>query len=180
MRFAAAPPTPPSTRPPTPLPTFAPTLLGGTARERSCICAPFESVRTRTRRVRMRLRVSAVLCVCARCAMILTRSCVCAWVCASRLCGPSRGTVGTCGSNSSAGGARRPRVCVRVIGSSPALATGASWASRTMTAPWAARQGHSTVTDAVSGAIYVIGGTDRGGTVFKDVLVSTDGGADRT
>jgi hypothetical protein len=36
------------------------------------------------------------------------------------------------------------------------------------------------VIDAVSGAIYVIGGTDRGGTVFKDVLVSTNGGADRT
>ncbi len=44
-----------------------------------------------------------------------------------------------------------------------------------MTAPWAARYGHSTVIDA-AGAIYVIGGRNRS-TYFNDVLVSTDGGA---
>ncbi len=48
-----------------------------------------------------------------------------------------------------------------------------------MTAPWAARFGHTSVIDA-SGAIYVIGGV--GGTYpnyiyFHDVWVSTDGGA---
>ena len=44
-----------------------------------------------------------------------------------------------------------------------------------MTAPWAARYGHTSVID-VSGAIYVIGGYD-GTTYFNDVYVSTDGGA---
>jgi hypothetical protein len=45
-----------------------------------------------------------------------------------------------------------------------------------MTAPWAARYGHSTVIDARTRAIYVIGGY-TGTTYFNDVLVSTDGGA---
>ncbi len=46
-----------------------------------------------------------------------------------------------------------------------------------MTAPWAARFGHTTVIDA-AGAIYVIGGINvYGGTLFQDVWVSTDGGA---
>jgi hypothetical protein len=45
-----------------------------------------------------------------------------------------------------------------------------------MTAPWAARFGHTTVIDAVSGAIYVIGGL-YGSTYLNDVWVSTDGGA---
>ena len=44
-----------------------------------------------------------------------------------------------------------------------------------MTAPWAGREGHSTVIDA-AGAIYVIGGYN-GTTVFNDVWASTDGGA---
>ncbi len=44
-----------------------------------------------------------------------------------------------------------------------------------MTAPWAGRQGHTTVIDA-AGAIYVIGGYD-GTTDYNDVWVSTDGGA---
>jgi hypothetical protein len=60
---------------------------------------------------------------------------------------------------------------------SPICAAGASWTNRTLTAPWAARAGHTTVIDA-AGAIYVIGG--YGTTRFKDVYVSTDGGADRT
>ncbi len=45
-----------------------------------------------------------------------------------------------------------------------------------MTAPWAARDGHSTVVDARTRAIYVIGGYN-GTTYFNDVFVSTDGGA---
>jgi hypothetical protein len=46
-----------------------------------------------------------------------------------------------------------------------------------MTAPWAARYGHTSVIDA-AGAIYVIGGAD-GRNYLNDVLVSTDGGAQR-
>ncbi len=44
-----------------------------------------------------------------------------------------------------------------------------------MSAPWAARSGHSTVIDA-AGAIYVIGGSHYV-TDFNDVWASTDGGA---
>jgi hypothetical protein len=44
-----------------------------------------------------------------------------------------------------------------------------------MTAPWAARVGHTSVVDA-AGAIYVIGGYNRT-TYYHDVWVSTDGGA---
>jgi hypothetical protein len=49
------------------------------------------------------------------------------------------------------------------------------WRSRTMTAPWAARYGHTTVVDA-AGAIYVLGGSGSSG-YYKDVWVSIDGGA---
>jgi hypothetical protein len=49
-----------------------------------------------------------------------------------------------------------------------------------MTAPWAARYGHTSVVDA-AGAIYVIGGQDGGiwrtGTFYQDVWASTDGGS---
>ncbi len=62
-------------------------------------------------------------------------------------------------------------------------AAGVSWTNRTLKAPWAGRDGHSTVIDA-AGAIYVIGGYNVGTTryqddyiYFNDVLVSTDGGA---
>ena len=68
------------------------------------------------------------------------------------------------------------RVCVGVIGRFARVPVGASWTSRTATAPWAARYGHTTVIDAVSGAIYVIGGYG-GGTFLQDVWASTDGGA---
>ncbi len=53
-----------------------------------------------------------------------------------------------------------------------------TFTSRTTSAPWAARRAHTTVIDA-AGAIYVIGGFD-GTNYFKDVWVSTDGGADWT
>ena len=46
-----------------------------------------------------------------------------------------------------------------------------------MTAPWAARRHHTSVVDAVSGAIYVIGGVGSGSTTYNDVWASTDGGA---
>ncbi len=65
-----------------------------------------------------------------------------------------------------------------VIGRPPICAAGMTWTSRTTSAPWAARQGHTSVIDA-AGAIYVIGGFS-GTTYYKDVWVSTDGGADQT
>ncbi len=68
-------------------------------------------------------------------------------------------------------------LCVLVIGRSPICAAGATWTNRTTSAPWAARDGHTTVINA-AGAIYVIGGF--GSTSYRDVWVSTDGGADRT
>jgi hypothetical protein len=64
-------------------------------------------------------------------------------------------------------------------GVSRALAAGTSFTNRTLNAGWAARFGHTSVVDAVSGAIYVIGGRN-GGTYYQDVWASTDGGADRT
>jgi hypothetical protein len=88
------------------------------------------------------------VCVCV-CARARVRACVCACV---RAC-------------------VRMRVCVCAC-----VRAGAMWRSRTITAPWAARYGHTTVVDA-AGTIYVIGGTDGGGTFFNDVWVSTDGGA---
>ena len=56
------------------------------------------------------------------------------------------------------------------------LAIGATWTSRTTSAPWAGRAWHTSVIDA-AGAIYVIGGWSGGSTYFNDVYVSTDGGA---
>ena len=77
-------------------------------------------------------------------------------------------------STATTGGRPRVRFCVVSSVGSPA---GVTWTSRTTSAPWAARWGHSTVIDA-AGAIYVIGG--RYGTFYSDVWVSTDGGAHRT
>ena len=64
--------------------------------------------------------------------------------------------------------------CVYAIGR---FIAGVTFTSRTTSAPWAARWHHESVIDA-AGAIYVIGGA--GTTYYKDVWVSTDGGADRT
>jgi hypothetical protein len=67
---------------------------------------------------------------------------------------------------------------MRSVGSR-ALAAGKTWVSRTDTAPWGPRWGHTSVVDA-AGAIYVLGGEDDGAssTAFKnDVYVSIDGGA---
>jgi hypothetical protein len=84
--------------------------------------------------------------------------------------------VGAGGINSSAGGggacavAESVRPALRV-----ALAAGRTFSNRTLKAEWAARFGHTSVVDAVSGAIYVIGGYR--GTDFNDAWASTDGGA---
>ncbi len=56
------------------------------------------------------------------------------------------------------------------------MAAGRTFSSRTLKAGWAARYQHTSVVDAVSGAIYVIGG-ESGGTDYNDVWASTDGGA---
>ncbi len=60
---------------------------------------------------------------------------------------------------------------------SRAFAAGRTFSSRTLKAEWAARYHHTSVVDAVSGAIYVIGGYGFGGTDYNDVWASTDGGA---
>jgi hypothetical protein len=64
------------------------------------------------------------------------------------------------------------------------LAAGVSWTSRTTSAPWEGRYGHTSVIDA-AGAIYVLGGfgslgPSARGSYDKDVWVSTDGGANPT
>ncbi len=78
--------------------------------------------------------------------------------------------------------ATRTATCVFAFVSSVVicvLAAGAMWKSRMTSAPWAAREGPSTVIDA-AGAIYVIGGESGGNNLLNDVLKSADGGADRT
>jgi hypothetical protein len=89
------------------------------------------------------------VCVCVR------HGCVCAFVARRGTAVPTRG---------------------RLIGRSRALAAGASWTSRTLSAPWAARAEHTTVIDA-AGAIYVLGGYGSPG---SDVWASTNGGTYRT
>jgi hypothetical protein len=61
------------------------------------------------------------------------------------------------------------------------LAAGVTWTLVIASAPWATRQGHTSVIDA-AGAIYVIGGIGYGVgtgfyTYYQDALASTDGGA---
>jgi hypothetical protein len=145
---------------------------------RSCACA---SVLCRS--IRKHLRA----CVMRLCACVRARACACV----ARLCArmPRRlrwrcgGTAGIGGINSSAGGAGRPRVrgCGSATGfrcRAPSLAAGVTFTSRTRKAQWAARGYHTTVIDALSGAIYVLGGLGTGtGTRLRDVWVSTDGGA---
>ena len=62
---------------------------------------------------------------------------------------------------------------------SRAFAAGRTFSNRTLKAEWGARDGHTSVVDAVSGAIYVIGGYD-GTNHLNDVWASTNRGADRT
>ncbi len=89
---------------------------------------------------------------------------------------------GTGGIYSSAATVGWPRVRFALfIGRSRALAAGITWTSRTTSAPWAKRYGHTSVVDA-AGAIYVIGGYSGGiaDSYYQDVWASTDGGTDRT
>jgi hypothetical protein len=142
------------------------------------------------------LRARACACVYA---CLCERMCVClcdsiglqfrARVCAAALCAPSHRTAAACGIYSSARAARcgRVRGCVRCdrpgsrafgrrfsAGFRARSAAGVTWTSRTASAGWAARLGHTSVVDA-AGAIYVIGG--EGSDNYNDVWVSTDGGA---
>jgi hypothetical protein len=114
------------------------------------------------------------VCVCVPAKVCIERVCVCV----SRLRRRSHGAAGSGGIYSS-DAARGPALCVcRLCPSSVALlAAGVTWTSRTTSAQWAARKGHTSVIDA-AGAIYVIGGYD-GTKYFNDVLVSTDRGAGR-
>ncbi len=62
------------------------------------------------------------------------------------------------------------------------MAAGRTFTNRTLKAGWAARYGHTSVVDAagafyVIGGIFVIGGFNASTTAYKDVWVSTDGGA---
>ncbi len=77
---------------------------------------------------------------------------------------------------------RRSRVCLRLVSSAGVarVAAGVTWERVIASAPWVARYRHTTVIDAASGAIYVIGGGSGTTTFHKDVWVSTDGGAHRT
>ncbi len=86
---------------------------------------------------------------------------------------------GSCGTYSSARAARCGRASVAFGATGRARArsaAGVTWTSRTASAPWAARFGHSSVVDAVSGAIYVLGGEGTDSTFYQDVWASTDRG----
>ena len=119
--------------------------------------------------------------VCTSCCLCVPQRCVSA-------CVAQRGTGGICRSASTYG-RPRVRVCARddvcvlhwCHRSAAHVAAGASWATRTASAPWAARYYFTAVIDA-AGAIYVIGGNNgtHGPVTLQDVWVSTDGGADRT
>jgi hypothetical protein len=125
-----------------------------------------------------RMCASFVQCVSVR-LCLYARAFVCECL-PRRLCWHSRGLAWTGGIYRTACDGRTAAcaVVVCVIGRFAREAAGVTWTSRTTSAQWAGRQMHTTVIDA-TGAIYVIGGVG-GGTVFNDVLVSTDGGADRT
>ncbi len=94
----------------------------------------------------------------------------------------SVGTLAGSKGSTQRGDPGNPRVCVcfaLVPSVDLALNSGATFTSRTTSAPWAVRAGHTSVIDA-AGAIYVIGGYggSNGGTYLQDVWASTDGGAD--
>jgi hypothetical protein len=98
---------------------------------------------------------------------------MCEFVCAVALCGRTLETwrrLAVLISQPATRAAARAFVNLR------ALAAGATWRCRTASAPWAAREGHTTVIDA-AGAIYVIGGEGSDGKPLQDVWKSTDGGA---
>ncbi len=65
---------------------------------------------------------------------------------------------------------RRPPAAAGAFG-----AAGVTWTSRTLAAQWGPRTYPTSVVDAVSGAIYVIGGAGAG--YPQEAWASTDGGA---
>jgi hypothetical protein len=95
-----------------------------------------------------------------------------------RLCGRCGGTAATGGINSPAGGAGRRRALRFRFGATGVRcrarsAAGVTWTCCTANAGWAGREGHTSVVDAISGAIYVIGGVDYSSAIyFADVWVS--------
>jgi hypothetical protein len=124
--------------------------------------------------------VSASIFVC-----VCVQRCVC--VCMARLCtsrlfsGPpvARRRPVVYSARPAARGRARVRVCARCHRpGSRAFAAGVNWASRTASAEWAGRCGHTSVIDA-AGVIYVIGGVKdnpQPTVVYQDVWASTDGG----
>ena len=153
-----------------------------------CVCACMCPCAHAHVSVCVHARVRAPLCVCVSVwacrASVRVFGSVCARVRASlcvslHACGGVGSPMGTGGIYSSARGRpTRAARCVGAIGRFACVHAGATWTSRTTSAPWAARYSHTTVVDA-AGAIYVIGGGDAS-TNYRDVWASTDGGADRT
>jgi hypothetical protein len=145
-----------------------------------CVCA----------RISLRERVCAYSCVCpGMCASVCARVhvflqfCIFARVCECAARGCVGSPMGTGGIYSAACDARTTAVksaaLALAIGRFACVHAGATWTSRTTSAPWAARYGHTSVVDA-AGATYVLGGHNGGSTYYRDVWASTDGGADRT
>ncbi len=121
---------------------------------------------------------------------IFARACVASvCVCSERVCSPRRCARPPIARRRLVVSIARPapRVCVCAWSHRPGsrvLAAGVSFTNRALQAEWAARYSHTSVIDAISGAIYVIGGygqtTGSRGTYetyFQDVWASTDGGA---
>ncbi len=119
------------------------------------------------------------LCVGPLCVRVCVRARLYVCLCVPRRCAGSpmarRGA-----AVSKAWYATRERVFRPFHRSIAVVAAGASWTSRTTSAQWAARGFHTSVVDAISGAIYVLGGGIIGGAHYNDAWVSSDGGAGRT
>ncbi len=156
----------------------------------SCVCA-FAIVCVRGRRncASVRTRACAWVCVSigehfsARVSFAWACACrttVCACVCRAAVL-PPPWPLWVYSSARDARAATAARACLRSVrsaGCRARLGAGVTWASRTTSAEWAGRHGHSSVIDA-AGAIYVIGGVggkDPNYIYFNDVWVSTDGG----
>jgi hypothetical protein len=148
-----------------------------------CVCGLCECLRARAF-----VCARGTCCACAvPSASIFAHVCACVCVCVrvgrTTVCVRLGGAVARRGPAvlmtrpAAPGGGARVRGCgsVRPAGECARSAAGITWTSRTAKAGWAARYSHTSVIDAASGAIYVIGGL--GATYLQDVWVSTDGGA---
>jgi hypothetical protein len=146
-------------------------------------------------RVRLRVCSCVCWCPCARAVRACVYACLCERMCGSvrfhriaipRVCAPRRCARPPIARRRLAVFIARPapRVaaarcgCVRCDRPVVArvLGAGVTWTCRTASAPWAAREWHTSVIDA-AGAIYVIGGATGTYTYLQDVWASTDGGA---